>query len=40
MAMETRRSFDLRDASLFAQLDPEEQKALTQLAALFKSTPH
>jgi hypothetical protein len=34
-----RRSFDLRDASLFAQLDPEEQKALDQLATLFKSPP-
>ena len=30
-----RRSFDLRDGSLFAQLDAEEKKALDQLATLF-----
>ena len=31
-----RRSLDLRDTSLFTQLDPEEQKALIQLASLFQ----
>ncbi len=32
-----RRSFDLRDGSLFEQLDTEERKALDLLAVLFKS---
>lgn len=34
-----RRSFDLRDGSLFSQLDAEERKVLDQLVIVFKGTP-
>lgn len=34
-----RRSFDLRDGSLFSQFDAEERKVLDQLVIVFKGTP-